>query len=191
MSTADLDTYLLNNWEDFDAAAARGNALENAVFEALADEVRRWADSRGWSGLFTVDTIWLAPPEWTTKPAPRPDADAWFKFGYHGPEEDSYGLTSLMGLNRDVAGFEFHQTRMPVRQWKPIATSPELLEALPGFSLQAARPFHPLRLERASLLDAAADGDYAHAAAPVAAVLDRLEAAVPVISRHLGSRTQA
>lgn len=191
MSTADLDTYLLNNWEDFDAAVARGNALENAVHEALADEVRRWADGRGWVGVFTVDLIWLAPPEWMTKPAPRPNADAWFQLGHHGPEGDAYALTSLMGLNRDVAGFDFHQTRVPVRQWKPIATSPELLEALPGFSLQSASLFHPLRLERASLLDAAAGGDYAHAATPAAAVLDRLEAAVPVISQHLGPRTQA
>lgn len=188
MSNADLDSYLLNNWEDFDAAAARGNTLEYEVLGALAEEVRRWAEVKAWSGLFTAESIWLAPPEWTTKPAPRPDADAWFRLDYHGPEEDAYSLTALMGLNRDVAGFGFHQSRIPARQWKPTATSPELLAALPGFSLQASRPFVPLKLERADLLDAAVGGDYGQAAAPVVAVLDRLEAAVPVISPYLGSR---
>lgn len=188
MSTTDLDTYLLNNWVDLDAATTRGYAIEHAVFEALADEVRHWADQRGWSGVFTSDLIWLSAPEWTTKTGSRPAADASFQFGYHGPEEDSFAVTSLTGLNQDVAGFDFHQTRLAAKVWKPRATAPELLAALPGFSLQSAGLFHPFRLEMTDILDAAAAGDYAHVAKPVIAVLDRLEAAAPILSELLGPR---
>ena len=185
MSTADLDTYLLNKWEDLDAAVARANALETAVYEALAEEVRKWAAARGWSGVFTVDDLWFAPPQWVTKPAPRPDAYAWFVLDDEGTDDDAYCLTVLMGLNRGEAGFAFRQSRLPVRQWKPRATSPELMDALPGFSIKGGSPFHPFKLEREAVLDAAAGEDFSQVAQPVLDVLDRLEQAVPILSDHL------
>lgn len=188
MSTTELDAYLLNNWADLEAATTRGYAIENAIFEALADEVRRWGEPRGWSGVFTADLIWLAPPEWTIKTGSRPSADAYFQFGYHGPEDDSFALTSLTGTTQDVAGFDFHQNRLGARLWKPKATSVELLSALTGFSIQSAGLFHEFTLELPHILEAAAAGYYADVAKPVVAVLDNLEAAAPVISQYLGPR---
>lgn len=185
MSTIELDTYLLKNWMDLEAAVSRANALETEVLEALDKEVRRWADAHQWSGVFALDDIWLAPPEWTTKPGKRPNADAFFQLAYHGPSEDSYSITSLMGLNQDISGFEFRQTRLNARTWKPKATSPETLAVLPGFSIQSGSLFYPYRLEHADVLEAAAEGDYTHVAASVTAVLDRLQSAVPTLSRLL------
>lgn len=189
MSTAELDTYLLTNWKDLEAATSAAYVIENAVYEALAEEVRRWAEPRGWSGVFNTDLIWLAPPEWTIKPGSRPSADAYFQFGYHGSEEDSFALTSLMGLNQDVAGFDFYQTRLPARFWKPKATSPEILAALPGFSVQAGGLFHAFGVEHAEVLEAAGSGDYAQVINSVRTVMDNLGAAVPVISRQMGPRS--
>ncbi len=188
MSTIELDTYLLNNWMDLEAAVTRANALETEVLEALEQEVRKWADAHQWSGVFSLDTIWLAPPEWTTKAGKRPDADAFFQFAYYGPCEDSYSITSLTGLNEDVAGFEFRQNRLNARVWKPKATSPETLAALAGFTIQSGALFYPYRLEHADVLEAAAAGDYNNVAASVTAVLDRLQSAVPTLSRLLGDR---
>ncbi|HCQ53240.1 MAG TPA: hypothetical protein DIV82_03770 [Brevundimonas diminuta] len=188
MSTTELDTYLLTNWLDLDAAASRGNVIEYAVLDAVADEVRRWAEARQWSGVFTSETLWLAPPEWTVKAGKRPAADAWFRFAYYGPEEDNFAITSLMGLNQDVAGFDFHQDRVAAKLWKQKATTPQTLDALPGFSLQSAVLFHPYQLAHADVLEAASGGDYSHVAGSITTVLDQLEAAVPTLSALLGDR---
>lgn len=182
MSNAELDTYLLKSWADLDAATSRGFAIENAVFEALADEVQRWAAQRGWSGVFTTDVIWLSAPEWTTKTGSRPDADAYFRLDYHGPETDTYSLTSLIGLNQDMAGFGFHQKRMAPKLWKLKATDANVIAKLAGFSVQSTGLFHPFRLEMAAVLDAASTGDYTNVAEPIISVLEKLEAAAPTLS---------
>ncbi len=186
MSTIELDTYLLNNWMDLESAASRANALDEEVLTALETEVRNWADAQQWSGVFAQDNIWLAPPEWTSKAGKRPDADAYFQLAYYGPSDDLYWLTSLMGLNQDVAGFQFRQTRMNARTWKLRSTSPEALSAMPGFTIQSGNLFYPWRLELGDVLEAAAGGDYANVATSVTAVLDRLQSAVPVLSQLLG-----
>lgn len=87
-----------------------------------------------------------------------------------------------------MAGFDFHQNRVPAKLWKQKATSPEMLAALPGFSLQSAGLFHAFGLELSDIQEAAAAGDYSQVAKPVVDVLEHLEAAVPVITEHLGAR---
>lgn len=186
MSTAELDTYLLANWLDLDAATKQAGRIEEAIYEALADETRRWAGERGWSGVFTYETLWLAPPEWSAPGRSRPTADVSFELGYHGPGEDAFSLTTLMGLNQDVAGFDFYQSRVLARIWKPLIASPETLATLPGFTLQASTLFHPFSMDAADVRDAAAAGDYSSVARLILPVLDNLERAVPVLSRLLG-----
>lgn len=189
MSTAELDTYLLQNWMDLEAAAARGFVIDEAVREAIADEVRSWAEQRGWSGVFSTDAIWLSAPEWTTKVGSRPAADAWFMLDCLDGDDERYWLTALTGSSRSQAGFVFRQNRMPAKTWKAWATAPDVLASLVGFSLQTSVLFHPLRLDSADVLEGAASGTYAQAAAAVSPVLDRLEAAASVITQHLGPRS--
>lgn len=186
MSTAELDTYLLENWLDLDAASKRATDIEVAIYEALADETRRWAGERGWSGVFTYETLWLAPPEWSAQGRSRPTADVSFELSYHGPGEDAFALTTLMGLNQDVAGFDFYQSRVLAKIWKPLIASPENLAALPGFTLQSSTLFHPFSMDPAEVRDAAASGDYSVVAKLIVPVLDNLERAVPLLSRLVG-----
>lgn len=187
MSTTDLDVYLIENWLDMEAAATRAAAIDDTLHNAVADAVRGWADARGWVGVFSND-LWLAPPEWAKHGGARPDADAYFALHAVDDDNDNYWLTAFATLDRSQAGFIFGQTRIKQRAWKQTVSSPELLSALPGFALHDGQLYHPLKLDRDDVLEAARSSDYRLAVSGVVGVLDRLEAAVEVFERHLGPR---
>lgn len=192
MSTSELDTYLLENWSDLDAATARAGAIEEAVFDAINSAAREWASLRGWTGVFSYEgDLWVSPPAWTLKAGSRPSADAWFQLEWFHNDEDHWSLTALLRLGQGSAGFRVGQTRKSAKAWQAAVTDPSRLALLPAFSLQErAALVLPLALDRTAIMEGASVGDYSIAIQPVIAALDELEAAVDIITPWLGERVE-
>lgn len=187
MSDTELDTFLLENWGDLDRASARARQIEEAVFETIIDQAQAWAAERNWSGIYSYEGhFWLAPPEWTLSPGPKPKVDAWFQLDFFDDDQDYWSVTTLMGLGSGRAGFKLAQTRITAKAWKTRIAEPSSLAALPAFRLEPpASLVLPVRLDHREVVEGAAIGDYLKAVQPITAALDKLEAAATVIAPWL------
>ncbi|HEY5107617.1 MAG TPA: hypothetical protein VII73_12740 [Caulobacteraceae bacterium] len=191
MTSLELDTLIFNNWVDLEAAATRVQEMEDETFAAVNETAEAWSKARGWSGVFEGPDggCWFSPPAWTTTPGKRPNADAWFGLDFQESDGDQWYLTSLMGEGVGRAVIQFQQTRVGARKWREIARDPKNIAKLPAFTLDdTATYFIPLRIDRSLIAEAIEAENFRDSLAPLIAVLDRLEEAVPILGALLGDR---
>jgi hypothetical protein len=201
MSSPDLDTLLLDNWADLDAAGARAQVIEDTVMEALGDLIEDWMAEHDWVGLCDPADkgLWLAAPQWSTAKGKRPAADAHFAFEFGSGDEDDYAsgddwwsLTRLMGVGRGKMGFRFYQLRRSKADWLATIRDPEKYRQLPDFELdEEPSLFLPVKVDKDLLPQALRTDDFSELLLPVSQALERLAAASEIIDPWLGARKDA
>ncbi len=143
MSSEALDTAILDNWSDLDAAASQAQRIEDRVCGELNSVARHWAAQRDWSGVydFPEGAFWLAAPKWTTSKGKRPNADVFFQLEAVEDENDHYYLSSLTGLGRGKIVFRLYQSRIRTLDWKALIADPRRVAELPDLLLTNAPAF--------------------------------------------------
>jgi hypothetical protein len=87
MDASQLDSMIVRNLGDLDAAAHRILQIERRIWRDLGDLVEAWATRAGWKWYAEVDEVWVAPGEWLVDG----EAQAWFSFQW-GPNDEGEGL---------------------------------------------------------------------------------------------------
>lgn len=190
MSLQDLETAILDNWTDLDAATFHAQRIEDTIMSALNEASRKWADEHEWDGVFNYPTsFWLAPPCWLTASGSRPNADVWFQLESEDDGDDSYYLTCLTGRGRGRTLLKLKQHgRMQSRDWKALVAAHA--GDLPDFQLSNDPALGlPVQLDFTLIAGALhGGGSYTALLEPFAAALDRLADVTPLIDSWLPRR---
>jgi hypothetical protein len=188
---SDLDTLLIKNIGDLDAAVRRIRyQIEPQVFKAVNNEIEDFLSREGWRGNPNWDDgAWLAPDDWkvnTDDATSSEDYRSWFELsGGLGDEfeesesEDVFSLTRLLGVGNGSLGLRWKQHAFKKSLWRRLVTSQiRLIETLKvsGFNYEDTQGsfYFKFRLDQTELAQAIEDGVPENAMEPLRKALKTL-----------------
>jgi hypothetical protein len=206
MSTEKLDSLIVRNLSDLDAAAMR---LQYDIQARIGKEIdvmaESWAEEHSWEGKFNFDKdeLRIAPREWKLPDAKSDDPWlGWFSLqpslGDDWDSEDSkefldyFWLTRLCGAGRGMIGFRWHYgvgVGAPKLKWKKFAQAHVQRIGKAGFTYEESGLFFkPVRVETEKVAAAVGEEIAVEVAlAPVREALGQLLVAKPEFDAMLKS----
>ncbi len=194
MFSNELEKLLIEHLADLDEGVRRLEMLQSNVAEAIDQGVADWTSQTAWvKGEGTWKDAWdasVGPPHWL-------DADgkwlAWFELsfgagddGSWSDEKDFFWLTRLCREGRGHMGFRFVQREFGRTQWKRSLQKNRDRFVHTRFVLDDEPSlFLPIKVDKHSLAEAAEEGDFSKALAPITEALDHIREVLPLFEQTL------
>ncbi|WP_424139651.1 hypothetical protein [Roseomonas chloroacetimidivorans] len=207
MSSPELDGLIVEHLADLDQAAIRISGIETAIFTAMGQRAKEWAEGHGWVSDFDYPeddgwddwAKWVAPPDWRTADTAVENSKFDGKFelslgdgdtGWGQAGEDWFYLTRLCRVAAGQIGLRFSRPDfVKVPRWKQAIPRIREIVTHPSFIVITASKepalFLPFKIDAAALAAALRDEDPGAALGPFETALDTLLDTKPAFDQVL------